>query len=447
MTERHTEWIKARVERGTLPADCIVVNERFAQRFTSKHQRVFNAVACSTSRGDETFTAELPGVQTPLLQSDGLILVGSTVHEGDVLVGMVKPSEDAIRSPEEKLLGAIFGDSVPDMKDVSLRVPPYVEGVVLEACMEPDRCARGELMRARVVLGWERPLAVGDILQSEDGRCAVVCALRRLEGDVQWNVPDPTVALAKISMVRDVVHARSIGPYSLVTQQPLGGREQFGGQHLSSAQARALLKAGARWTAWELLTVKSGSVLGRTRCYEGIVTGRDENIYTATHPRAGTPSSAESIFDFLQPDPAGGQSGRQVLACTPEAVSVLHSELLATCFSIPLERRRLRAKLLDASAVRRLSHGEVKTPETLHYKTLEPQVGGLFCERIFGPIQDYECRCGRVKRMKHRGETCSHCGVECTGSAVRRQRFGHVELCTPVLHPWFLNSTVIGREA
>src|ERR1700683_4958466 len=88
-------------------------------------------------------------------------------------------------------------------------------------------------------------------------------------------------------------------------------------------------------------------------------------------------------------------------------------------------------------AIRSWSKGEVKNPETINYRTFKPEKGGLFCERIFGPTRDWECSCGKYKRIKHKGVICDRCGVEVTLSSVRRERLGHIELAVPVLHIWF----------
>ena len=83
------------------------------------------------------------------------------------------------------------------------------------------------------------------------------------------------------------------------------------------------------------------------------------------------------------------------------------------------------------------SHGEVTKPETINYRTFKPERDGLFCARIFGPVSDWECLCGKYKRMKHRGVICDKCGVEVTQSKVRRERLGHIELASPCSHVWF----------
>ncbi|MGY8815858.1 MAG: DNA-directed RNA polymerase subunit beta', partial [Gammaproteobacteria bacterium] len=96
--------------------------------------------------------------------------------------------------------------------------------------------------------------------------------------------------------------------------------------------------------------------------------------------------------------------------------------------------------LASPEKIRSWSYGEVKKPETINYRTFKPERDGLFCAKIFGPVKDYECLCGKYKRLKHRGVVCEKCGVEVTLSKVRRDRMGHIELASPVAHIWFLKS-------
>src|SRR5574337_61570 len=96
--------------------------------------------------------------------------------------------------------------------------------------------------------------------------------------------------------------------------------------------------------------------------------------------------------------------------------------------------------LASPDKIRTWSYGEVKKPETINYRTFKPERDGLFCAKIFGPVKDYECLCGKYKRLKHRGVICEKCGVEVTLSKVRRERMGHIELASPVAHIWFLKS-------
>ena len=96
--------------------------------------------------------------------------------------------------------------------------------------------------------------------------------------------------------------------------------------------------------------------------------------------------------------------------------------------------------LASPDKIRSWSYGEVKKPETINYRTFKPERQGLFCAMTFGPIKDYECLCGKYKRLKHRGVICEKCGVEVALSRVRRERMGHIELASPVAHIWFLKS-------
>ena len=100
----------------------------------------------------------------------------------------------------------------------------------------------------------------------------------------------------------------------------------------------------------------------------------------------------------------------------------------------------IRIGLASPEMVRSWSFGEVKKPETINYRTFKPERDGLFCAKIFGPVKDYECLCGKYKRLKHRGVVCEKCGVEVTLAKSRRERMGHIELASPVAHIWFLKS-------
>src|SRR6266480_253746 len=106
----------------------------------------------------------------------------------------------------------------------------------------------------------------------------------------------------------------------------------------------------------------------------------------------------------------------------------------------PLHFSAIKISISSPEKIRERSFGEVKKPETINYRTFKPERDGLFCAKIFGPTKDYECNCGKYKRMRHRGVVCEKCGVEVIQSKVRRERMGHIELATPVVHIWFLKS-------
>ena len=208
----------------------------------------------------------------------------------------------------------------------------------------------------------------------------------------------------------DKIHARSVGSYSLVTQQPLGGRAQFGGQRFGEMEVWALEGYGAANILQEMLTVKSDDIIGRKKVYENIVKDRD--------------------FEDYQ---------------TPESFNVLINELKGLGFDIqtearPENREAVTIRLASPEAIRKWSHGEVKKPETINYRTFKAEKDGLFCEKIFGPVKDWECSCGKYKKVKYRGIVCDRCGVEVTTSDVRRTRLGHIELVAPVSYVWIFKS-------
>ena len=99
--------------------------------------------------------------------------------------------------------------------------------------------------------------------------------------------------------------------------------------------------------------------------------------------------------------------------------------------------KSIKIGLASPEKIREWSRGEVKKPETINYRTLKPERDGLFCERIFGPQKDWECHCGKYKRIRYKGIICDRCGVEVTRSKVRRERMGHIELAAPVSHIWY----------
>ena len=101
---------------------------------------------------------------------------------------------------------------------------------------------------------------------------------------------------------------------------------------------------------------------------------------------------------------------------------------------------KMTISLASPEAILERSSGEVLKPETINYRTYKPERDGLFCERIFGPVKDWECHCGKYKRIRYKGIVCDRCGVEVTEKKVRRERIGHIQLVVPVAHIWFFRS-------
>ena len=295
--------------------------------------------------------------------------------------------------------------------------------------------------------------------------------------------------LKLLHLVDDKIHARSTGPYSLVTQQPLGGKAQFGGQRFGEMEVWALEAYGAAYTLQEMLTVKSDDTVGRVKAYEAIVKG--ENIPEPSIPESfkvllkemqslsldvnvvseeGTDieireeeddllRAAEELGIDLSGVRATDKDGKQPKDTPADEARRTRSPRTSSrreekagrrtaAEPEPRDRRGLvkRTDLIDinnfdaieislasSKQIRSWSSGEVTKPETINYRTLKPEKDGLFCERIFGPTKDWECYCGKYKRVRYKGIVCERCGVEVTRSKVRRERMGHIDLAAPGL--------------
>ena len=268
-------------------------------------------------------------------------------------------------------------------------------------------------------------------------------------------------------LVDDKIHARSVGPYSLVTQQPLGGKAQFGGQRFGEMECWALQAYGASYSLQEMLTVKSDDVSGPhqdlrgDRARRGHVRGRhSRELQRAGQGAAGAWRSTSSCSRrWPASDPADlvcvqlrvpAPGARSRMPARPGPITPYGGDReqgpmndLMYLFGQPAAGQKfdqIRISIASPDEIREWSYGEVRKPETINYRTFKPERDGLFCAKIFGPIKDYECLCGKYKRMKYKGIVCEKCGVEVIQSKVRRERMGHIELASPVAHIWFLKS-------
>ena len=177
-------------------------------------------------------------------------------------------------------------------------------------------------------------------------------------------------------LVDDKIHARSIGPYSLVTQQPLGGKAQFGGQRFGEMEVWALEAYGASYTLQEMLTVKSDDVSGRTKAYETIVRG-DDNI------ESGIPESFNVLIMELKS--LGLNVELLERKCKLEFIMNELMKLIEKPSFVNFDH--LRISIASPDEIISWSHGEIKKPETINYRTFKPERSGLFCARIFWPYQ------------------------------------------------------------
>jgi DNA-directed RNA polymerase subunit beta len=344
--------------------DAIIISDRIVEHghFDSIHIESYITDVRETKLGPEMVTRDIPNVgETKLkdLDADGIVRIGATVHEGDILVGKITPKGETELTPEERLLQAIFGDKAKDVKDSSLRLPGGAGGKVVDVHIfdrnQGDELPTGVMKQIEVFVAQTRKIQVGDKMAGRHGNKGVVARIvpkedmpfladgtavdiilnplgvtsrmnigQVLETHLGWacsilGIKIATPALDGIStqqitnfltaaglptegkvqlfdgstgepfahkttvgmvymlkllhLVEDKIHARSVGPYSLVTQQPLGGKAQHGGQRFGEMEVWALEAYGAAYTLQEMLTIKSDDVIGRSKAYEAIVKG------------------------------------------------------------------------------------------------------------------------------------------------------------------------------
>ena len=188
----------------------------------------------------------------------------------------------------------------------------------------------------------------------------------------------------------------------------------------------ALEAYGAAHVLKEMLTVKSDDVEGRKEAYKALTRG--ENVCEAEIPETFFVLTKElkSLCLDVNIYNDGEEGG--------------YSEVEFKDDEKPKDFSAFQLRLASPERILSWSYGEVKKPETINYRTLKPERDGLFCAKIFGPVRDYECLCGKYKKMRYKGLVCEKCGVEVTSSKVRRSRMGHIDLVTPVAHIWYVSS-------
>ena len=364
--------------------DAVVLNERLVKDdvYTSLHIEHYDIDCRDTKLGPEEITRDIPNVSEEArknLDANGIIRIGTEVHEGDILVGKVTPKGVQDLTSEEKLLHAIFGEKTREVRDTSLRVAHGADGIVHDVKIytkeNSDELAAGVSKVIRVYIIQKRKIQVGDkmsgrhgnkgvislILPEEDmpylpdgtpvdivlnpqgvpsrmnlgqilelhlgmaaKKLGVYCATPVFDGatveDIQEMMDEAgldkdgktvlyngrtgepfenRVAVGVMYMIKlhhmvdDKLHARSTGPYSLVTQQPLGGKAQFGGQRFGEMEVWALYAYGAAHVLQEILTIKSDDVVGRVKVYEALVKGKNIS-------QAGVPESFRVLIKEFQ---------------------------------------------------------------------------------------------------------------------------------------------------
>ena len=364
--------------------DAVILNERLVRDdvYTSIHIQDYQIECRDTKLGPEEFTRDIPNVSEEArknLDENGLIRIGTEVHDDDILVGKVTPKGMAELTSEEKLLHAIFGEKTREVRDTSLRVPHGGEGIVHDIKVftkeDTDELPAGVSKIIRVYIAQKRKITVGDKMAGRHGNKGVISLILPSEDmpyladgtpvDILLNplgVPSRMnigqilemhlgIAAKKLGihvatpvfsganreeiidalkeagidedgktilydgrtgepfdnrisvgvmymiklhhMVDDKLHARSTGPYSLVTQQPLGGKAQFGGQRFGEMEVWALYAYGAAHVLQEMMTIKSDDVIGRVKVYEALVKG-------LPIPKSGIPESFRVLIKEFQ---------------------------------------------------------------------------------------------------------------------------------------------------
>ncbi len=364
--------------------DAVIISDRIVKAgyYDSVHIETFTIDVRDTKLGPEIITRDIPNVGEARLKDldeNGIVRIGASVHEGDILVGKITPKGETELSAEERLLRAIFGDKARDVKDTSLRLPGgeggKVVGVQIFSRSNGDELPTGVNQQIKVNVAQTRKISVGDKVAGRHGNKGVVSVIvpqenmpfladgtpidiilnplgvsarmnigQILEVHLGWaahklgfkvatpalngvkneqihetlkkaGLPEDgtiqlydgmsgepfdhktTVGIAYIMklshLVEDKIHARSVGPYSLVTQQPLGGKAQHGGQRFGEMEVWALEAYGAAHTLQEMLTIKSDDIYGRAKAYESIV--KDEPI-----KKPKTPESFNVLIRELQ---------------------------------------------------------------------------------------------------------------------------------------------------
>ena len=312
--------------------DAILISEKLVQDdvFTSIHIEEHETEARDTKLGEEEITRDIPNVSEDALKDldeNGIIRIGAEVTTGDILVGKVTPKGETELTPEERLLRAIFGEKAREVRDTSLKVPHGEGGIVVDVKVftrenkdelspgvnkladgtplqivlnplgVPSRMNIGQVLEVHLglvckQLGWKIATPVFDGATEQDIKQLfeennILNPEGKVDGKIQvydGRTGEPfenrvTVGvqymIKLIHLVDDKIHARSIGPYSLVTQQPLGGKAQFGGQRFGEMEVWALEAYGAAHILQEILTVKSDDIVGRVKTYESIVKGNN----------------------------------------------------------------------------------------------------------------------------------------------------------------------------
>ncbi len=361
------------------------------------------------------------------IDENGLIKVGAFVHSGDVLVCKGTP-EQTYSTPEDRLLRSIFGESHITYRDTSLYVPYHIDGIITKVEKNND------LYTVYIEQTFE--ITLGDILCDENGQECVVNSFEDTSAfDLSINF-DIGRKISKKTVAKQLVESRSTGSYS-IARTPLETYNTYNSvdylmdgvpQRLTNAEINSLIDNGYGDVLANIINYQTDQPNCRLKLYEQILHSTVDNTYQ------------QGIY-FLNEFCC-----LLYALCLKPIFKNKNGEIINFSFSDIKKNIDFNNSFLDDVSLEiapltereiiEISYGEVSCSDTLNYRMHAPERDGLFCEKIFGPVKEYECQCGKYRGIRYKGIVCNKCGVEVATNKVRAERFGYITLATPVAHPF-----------
>lgn len=412
----------------------LIVSEkiRSGSLFTTETEYVFSTKCEKTAFGKQKIGRDLVfASKKDIMDIDerGIIKLGTHVRSGDILV--CKGTPNSRMNEEERLLCAIFGTSC-HYEDTSLRVPFNVQGKVTDVKITYGKDKTGnarnnDVESASITILQKFKLSLGDILTDDESREGVVTAFdaNLQECELIANFPLGK-EITKKSIAEHAIQTRSIGAYALFGQYPIAKRDYFGiPQKLHFDDISKFVNSNLIDVLENVIVFQANQPQNRICLYKNILEGTPSNVFYL--PDFTLNEFFCSLYGLcLKPVFRDKQGNELRFSYTNKK-----SELKNFGKEITLEIDEL-----SDNEIRKMSYGEVKKAETLNARTHQAEKDGIFCESIFGPVKDYTCRCGEYSGYQYKEKICENCGVEVTTSAVRYERFGHIELAAPIMHPF-----------
>ncbi|MEM6990456.1 MAG: hypothetical protein AAF721_08165, partial [Myxococcota bacterium] len=315
--------------------------------------------------------------------------------------------------------------------------------------------------QAAVTIEWQRRLEVGDALVCRDGTRLVVAALEDGDHDVRSRAlaTAESTELAKVECARDRMVTADPGDVlrgvSDGTRISLGfvRRAQRAEAVITRAQLGRLCQGGAPWAAWEVRALMESPTF-RGRADEALrrgnypVPARDSSLRDERQGASETEDPSDRLAAFFSKPSALVDDPESARGMTTDRLRAIDRGLRGLAFDVDIMRNDVVVRLMTASDVETLSHGEILNAATYDPASRRTIAGGLFCQEIFGPVDSMRCACRKYEGLRHRGVECEECGVEVTGAHARHHRFAHIRLAAPVPHPWFIRqiAALLGKD-